>query len=96
MWTVSTKRTCLRLVAHHQRVGAGAAAEEADAVEQVAFGDAGRREDEVLARRQVGRWCKRAPRRVDAHPLGALALLVAAEAEAAPGSRRPGSAARPR
>ena len=43
----------LGLVGHHQRVGPRAAAEEADALEQVAGGDAGRGEDEVLAGRQV-------------------------------------------
>src|SRR4029078_13065525 len=37
----------LGLVAHHERMGPGAAAEVPDALEQVAGRDAGRREDEV-------------------------------------------------
>ncbi len=36
-------------VAHHQRVGARAAAEEADAAQELAIGHAGGAEDEVLA-----------------------------------------------
>ena len=43
------------LVAHHQRVGAGAAAEEADAAEQVAVGDAAGAEEDVVAGGQLGR-----------------------------------------
>src|SRR6185503_11852530 len=43
----------LRLVGHHERVGPRAAAEEANAFEEVARRDAGRREDEVLARGEV-------------------------------------------
>src|SRR5262245_6616181 len=43
----------LGLVGHDQRVGAGAAPEEAHSLEQVAGRHAGRREHEVLARGQV-------------------------------------------
>ena len=43
----------LRLVGHHERVGPGATAEEADALEQVAARHPGRGEDEVVARREV-------------------------------------------
>src|SRR4051794_14218697 len=70
----------LGLVGHHQRVRAGAATEEADALEQVAGGDAGRGEDEVVARREV---LGAIDTRLVAvtHPRAAFALLVAAIAE---------------
>ncbi len=81
MWTVSTKPDLLGLVGHHERMRPCAATEEADALEQVAGGHPGRREHEVLARRQV-------LGRVDpvlvavAHPRAAFPLLVVAVAEA--------------
>ena len=71
----------LGLVGHHQRVRPGAAAEEADALEQVA-GRSRRSRRRRGSRRTPG------PRSVDAvlvavaHPRAALALLVAAVAEA--------------
>ena len=71
----------LGLVAHHQRVRARAAAEEAHAAA------AGRPRSRRWPRRRCSRpapgrsWCRRAPRRVDAHRVGARALLVAAPAQ---------------
>ena len=71
----------LRLVGHHQRVRPRAAAEEADALEEVAGRDAGRGEDEVLARGEVLGAVDAALVAV-AHPRAALALLVVAIPEA--------------
>src|SRR5258708_4783734 len=65
----------LRLVGHHERVGASAATEEANALEQVAGRDTGRREHEVLARGEIlGAIDVRLV--AVAHPLAAGALLV--------------------
>src|SRR6187402_471831 len=67
-------------VGHHQRMRARPATEEADALQEVAGRHPGRREHEVLARRQV-----LGP--IDAvfvavaHPCATLAFVVAAIAE---------------
>src|SRR4051812_48991214 len=71
----------LRLVGHHHRVGAGAATEESNALEQVAGRDTRRGEDQVLAGSEVLGAVD--PRFVTvAHPLAAPALLVGAVPEA--------------
>ena len=75
---------------------ADAVAEEADALQQRAVGDAGRREDDRLARRQILRPGRPASRSVI--PIFAAALLVLRRAgrRAARRSRRSGSAWPPR
>src|SRR5829696_3633882 len=71
----------LRLVGHHERVRTGAAAEEPHALEQVARRDPGRREHEILARREV-LGSVNATLVAVAHPGAAGALVVAAVLEA--------------
>ncbi len=80
---------------HHQRRRADAVAEEADALHQRALGDAGGREDDVLARREILRPVD--PLEVgDAHRAAALLVLRRVDdepredlaAEAAHGRRR--------
>ena len=67
---------------HEHRVRAGAAGEEADALQQVAVGHAGRDEAHVATAREVI-GAIHTTVVDDAHLLGALPLLVAAELEAA-------------
>ena len=85
----------LRLVGHHERVGPRAAAEEPDALEQVARGHAGRREDEVLAGREVLGASRPAPRRRGPSRRRGRAPRRCGSGSG-PGSRRRGSAARRR
>ena len=80
-WVALMTRTVPDLRAHHDRLGLRAVAEEPDAVEEVALGDAGGGEHDVALRELLG-----AVDRVlglDAHALGARALLVVAEPEPA-------------
>ncbi len=88
----------LALVRHHQRMRPGAAAEEPDALEQLAGRNAGRREHELVARRPGPRSGRPGPRRrgrASSTPSRAPAPRRCGTGTG-PGSRRPGSAARPR
>ena len=80
------------LVAHHERVRTRAAAEEAHALEELAVGHAGRREDDVRARAR-GRSCGRRdprPRRCPSARRGRARRRFGTGS--GPGSRRRGSA----
>ena len=86
----------LGLVGHHQRVGPRAAAEEPDALEQLSVRDAGRREHQVLAARQVLGAEDLRLVGVAQHPASPARAPRRCGTGSGPGSRRPGSAARPR
>ena len=88
------KRTVPEASVHEHRVGPRAAAEEADALEQVAVGHAGRDEDDALAARQIV-GAVHAVVVVDAHRPRTLASASLRD-RSARGSRRRGTAAPPR